>query len=68
MSESQFDLKSELKAIGMSQKDFAILTNVHVNSVSRWIRGELETPKWVSLLLKYYKKAKLLEELSITIK
>jgi transcriptional regulator with XRE-family HTH domain len=63
LEKENFDLKSELKLIGMTQKEFAIFTQVHVNSVGKWVRGELLTPKWVELLIKYYKKSKALDEL-----
>ena len=68
MNDQSFDLKTELKSLGMTQKEFASFTDVHINSVSRWVRGELKVPKWVYLLIKYYKKAKAIEELSISIK
>jgi transcriptional regulator with XRE-family HTH domain len=45
LSEQSFDLKAELKAIGMTQKDFANFIDFHTNSVSRWVRGEMEIPK-----------------------
>ena len=68
MSEQSFDLKAELKAIGMTQKDFANFIDFHTNSVSRWVRGEMEIPKWVKLLIKHYKKSKLFDELSEKLK
>jgi transcriptional regulator with XRE-family HTH domain len=63
LESENFDLKAELKSIGMTQKDFAIFTKVHLNSVGRWVRKESETPNWVFLLIKYYKKSKALEEI-----
>ena len=62
MSEDSFDLKAELKSIGMTQKDFANYIDVHITTVSRWIRGELETPKLVKLVLENQKKAKLFDD------
>jgi transcriptional regulator with XRE-family HTH domain len=63
--EEKFDLKSELKSIGMTQKEFAEFTDVHVNSVGKWVRGNLPTPTWVKLLIKYYKKSQALNELLV---
>jgi hypothetical protein len=60
----KFDLKAELKSIGMTQKDFAELTDFHLNSVGRWVRGEVPIPKWVIVLIENYRKAKLLEQVS----
>ena len=40
--ENKFDLKAELKAIGMSQKDFANYTDFHLNSVGRWVRVKFQ--------------------------
>jgi transcriptional regulator with XRE-family HTH domain len=58
-----FDLKAELKSLGMTQKDFAEYVDVHITTVSRWIRGELEIPKMVKILLKNQKKAQLFDEI-----
>jgi transcriptional regulator with XRE-family HTH domain len=63
--EEKFDLKSELKSIGMTQKEFAEFTDFHVNSVGKWVRGNLPTPTWVKLLIKYYKKSQALNELLV---
>jgi len=62
LSEDSFDLKAELKSIGMTQKDFANYIDAHITTVSRWIRGELETPKLVKLVLENQKKAKLFDD------
>jgi transcriptional regulator with XRE-family HTH domain len=61
--EEKFDLKSELKSIGMTQKEFAEFTNVNQNTVSRWIREDLPMPKWVKLLIENYRKAKVLDDI-----
>jgi len=68
LQENNFNLKQEIKKLGMTQKEFSVFVEIHVNTVSRWVRGDLEIPKWVKLLIKYYKKSKILEELSINIK
>jgi len=59
---NDFDLKAELKALGMTQKDFANFTGVHLNSVGRWVRKEIKIPKWVSVLVDNYKKVRLFEQ------
>ncbi len=59
----EFDLKAELKALGMTQKDFAKYTEINHNTVSRWITGDLLMPKWVERLIENYKKAKTLDEI-----
>jgi transcriptional regulator with XRE-family HTH domain len=64
--EENFDLKAELKSIGMTQKDFAKFTDFHINSIGKWARKELPTPKWVTLLINCQKKNKAFEELSKT--
>jgi transcriptional regulator with XRE-family HTH domain len=66
--EENFDLKAELKSIGMTQKDFAEYTGFHLNSVGRWVRQEIEIPKWAIVLIENYKKAKLFEELTNKLK
>ena len=65
MNNQEFNLKAELKSIGMSQKDFAEYTEVNQNTVSRWFRGNLPMPKWVSLLILNYKKAKILDDIKV---
>jgi transcriptional regulator with XRE-family HTH domain len=67
VKEEIFNLKEELKSIGMTQKDFAKYIEFHTNTVSRWVRGEDEIPKWVKLLIEHYKKSKLFDELSVKI-
>ena len=61
---SKFDLKMELKSIGMSLSDFAKEIHLTPNTVSRWSRGEINIPKWVEPFLINYKKAKKLDELA----
>jgi predicted acetyltransferase len=61
----KFDLKAELKSIGMTQKDFAEHIDKNINTISRWVKNEIEIPKIVKLYIKSYKDSKLLEELKI---
>ena len=58
----EFDMKNELKSIGMTQKEFADLIEIHKNTVSRWSRGDLPLPHWVKLFISNYKKAQLFDE------
>jgi transcriptional regulator with XRE-family HTH domain len=64
---SKFDLKAELKSIGMTQKEFADLIEIHKNTVSRWSRGEVPLPNWVKLFISNYKKAQLLDQVSMEV-
>ena len=63
-----FDLKAELKRLGMTQKEFADIANIHHNTVSQWIRGEREMPKWVPVFLKLYEKSEALDKIVEEIK
>ncbi len=60
---NKFDLKTELKALGMTQKDFADYININQNTISRWIRGDLLMPKWIELFIFHYKKSKTLDNM-----
>jgi transcriptional regulator with XRE-family HTH domain len=65
--DSKFDLKSELKSLGMTQKDFAKHIERTTNTINRWATGEIEIPKVIKLYVKAYKKAKLYDEISLKI-
>jgi transcriptional regulator with XRE-family HTH domain len=67
-NKKDFDLKAELKSLGMTQKDFAEKIEKSVHTVTRWVKGEVETPKIVKLYLEAYKKAKLFDDFAIQIK
>lgn len=58
-----YDLKAEIKALGMTQKEFAELTGTHTNTISQWIRGVNDMPEWVKHFILHYKKSKLFDEL-----
>ncbi len=62
---NEFDLKAELKALGMTLTDFANLVELSPNTVSRWARGEINIPKWVQLFITNYRKAKMLDTLAL---
>lgn len=55
---NNYDLKQEIKKLGMTQKGFAEYIGVSENAVGKWVRGEILTPKWVPLLISLMHKAK----------
>ena len=59
----KFDLKREIKKLGLTQKEFAEIVGVHQNTITQWIKGTREMPEWIKNFIKYYKKAKILDEL-----
>ena len=63
MSEKSFDLKAELKSIGMTQKDFAEHIDKNINTISRWVKNEIEVPKVIRLYIETYKKSKILDDM-----
>ena len=64
MSEQSFDLKAELKAIGMTQKDFAKHIDKTTSTINRWALGEVEIPKVIKLYIEAFKKVKICDEFS----
>jgi predicted transcriptional regulator len=68
LEKDSFDLKAELKSIGMTQKDFAEHIDKSVFTITRWVKGDLKIPKLVKLYIKAFKKTKILEELNISVK
>jgi transcriptional regulator with XRE-family HTH domain len=65
--EENFDLKAELKSIGMTQKDFAEHIKRTPNTINRWVKGEVEIPEIIKLYLQSYRKAKLYDEITFKI-
>jgi len=63
MANEDFDLKNEIKKLGLTQKEFAEIAGIHTNTVTQWIKGLREMPEWVIKFIQYYKKAKILDEL-----
>ena len=59
----KFDLKQEIRKLGLTQKEFAEIAGIHTNTITQWIKGTREMPKWVVKFIHYYKKAKILDEL-----
>ena len=64
MENKEFNLKAELKSIGLNLKTFANIVELKPNTVSRWVRGEIATPKWVKPFIINYRKAQKLDYLS----
>ena len=61
-TENSYNLKVEIRSLGMSQIEFAKFIGFHSTTVSRWSRGELPIPIWVKILISSYKKAQLFDE------
>ena len=57
-----FDLKQEIKKLGMTQKAFAENIGVGENTVSQWVRGVIDTPKWVYRIVELLHKEKAFED------
>lgn len=58
-----YNLKQEIKKLGMTQKGFAEHIGVNQNTITTWVNGSVPTPKWVRPFLEYYHKAKTLDKL-----
>ncbi len=66
MENSENIVKSTAKELGMTQKELAKYIGVHEETVSKWSRGLVETPKWAIKmfeLLKIEKKFNTLKQL-----
>lgn len=59
---NNYDLKQEIKKLGMTQKEFAHNIGVGENTVGNWVRGVVETPKWVYRMIELLYKEKAYEE------
>lgn len=46
-----FNLKKEIKNLNMTQKEFASNIGVGEQTVGQWVRGVIDTPKWVIRLV-----------------
>ena len=49
---NDYDLKQEIKKLGMTQKEFAAHFGLHRDTVSKWARGITETPEWAKHLIR----------------
>jgi len=52
----EYNLKEEIKKLGMTQKGFAEHIGVAEVTVGTWVRGDTDTPKWVKLLIELLHK------------
>jgi len=64
----QYDLKAELKKIGISQKEFSEIVKSHITTVSKWARNETPIPEWAIEFIKHYKKSKAFDEMALKFK
>ena len=64
---TDYDLKREIRKLGMTQKEFAQITGLSQNAVSQWVRGERPIPTWVKPFLDCYHKAKTLDSIMLEI-
>ena len=55
---NDYNLKQEIKKLGMTQKAFAEYIGVAEVTVGTWARGETKIPKWVPLLISLMHKEK----------
>jgi transcriptional regulator with XRE-family HTH domain len=60
---NEYNLKQEIKKLGMTQKGFAEHIGVNQNTVTTWVNGSVPMPKWVKLFINYFEKAKTLDNL-----
>lgn len=59
---NDYDLKQEIKKLGMTQKEFARNIGVGENTVGNWVRGVIDTPRWVYRIIELLHKEKDYEE------
>jgi len=63
--EKFYNLKLEIKSLGMTQKDFAKHIDKSVYTITKWVKNDIEVPKVIKLYIETYKKAKILDQLSL---
>ncbi|ADV46440.1 helix-turn-helix domain-containing protein [Nitratifractor salsuginis] len=59
---NDYNLKEEIKSLGMTQKEFAANIGVAENTVSQWVRGVIDTPRWVPRMIELLHKEKKYEQ------
>lgn len=47
----KYNLKQEIKSLGMTQKEFAKHIGMHEETISKWVRGAVEIPRYLKLLV-----------------
>jgi DNA-binding transcriptional regulator YiaG len=62
LEKDSFDLKAELKSIGMTQKDFAEHIKRTTSTINRWAIGETEMPEIIKLYINNYRQLKACKE------
>lgn len=62
---NDYNLKQEIKSLGMTQKEFAKYIGVNQNTITTWVNGSISIPKWIYLFIENYHKAKILDSLFI---
>ena len=60
-----YDLKAEIRSLGMTQKEFSEHIDKSLPTIARWIKQEAPLPKLIILYIEAYKKAKILDTLSV---
>ena len=63
--DKEFNLKEEIKNLGMTQKEFAKHIDKNVHTITRWIKQDIPLPTIVVLYIEAYKKAILFDKLSV---
>jgi len=58
-----YNLKEEIKKLGMTQKEFAKHIGVSEDTVGKWVRGTISTPNWAKLLIRLLKKEAAFEKI-----
>ncbi|SUW72943.1 acyl carrier protein [Campylobacter coli] len=66
MLKKEFDEK--IKSLGLARQDFCNITGLAYSSVSNWNDNNKPIPIWVDSWLINYEKAKVLDEISKSIK
>ncbi len=64
---NNYDLKQEIKKLGMTQKAFAEYIGVGEQTVGQWVRGVVPTPKWTRILIRLLEQEKRLKEAKSTL-
>ena len=58
---NNYNLKEEIKKLGMTQKGFAEHIGVSQNTITTWVNKSVPIPKWVNPFIINYRKAKTLD-------
>ena len=58
MSDKPNIVKQTAKELGLTQKELAEYIGVHEDTMSKWSRGKIETPKWAVKMFELLKTEK----------